>query len=260
MGFEIKYFYKEASEDTGVYKEEILSKTSKIGKFDEEISLEVLAGKIMSQLARRNILIVDIEIYEYAKKKIGYKETDSGILIKNKKFSFDSGPVIVSTSEEDEDLSEILENEVLLSKIKKAIGSVDSAKVNIAQRKNTNTSNTNISNATKSSSGKRIIRKETYDPEMVSKHKVEQRGLRFTVGRSYPIFSEKSVVGGIINYLTEDDTGREVEVSCDCFVAQSLGLSFQESDPQYVGGEGQKEVDLWSNVSTENSVPDIRRK
>jgi len=258
MGFEIKYFYKEASEDAGVYKEEVLSKTSKIGKFDEEISLEVLAGKIMSQLARRNILIVDIEIYEYAKKKIGYKETDSGILIKNKKFSFDSGSVIESTSEEDEDLSEILENEVLLSKIKKAIGSVDSAKVNIAQRvKNTNVAN---ANATKSSSGKRIIRRETYDPEIVSKHKVEQRGLKFTVGRSYPIFSEKSVVGGIINYLTEDDTGREVEVSCDCFVAQSSGLSFQESDPQYVGGEGQKEVDLWSNVSTENSVPDIRRK
>ena len=212
----------------------------------------------MSQLARRNILIIDIEIYEYAKKKIGYKETDSGILIKNKKFSFDSGPVIVSTSEEDEDLSEILENEVLLSKIKKAIGSVDSAKVNIAQRKNNN--NIANTNATKSSSGKRIIRKETYDPEMVSKYKVEQRGLKFTVGRSYPIFSEKSVVGGIINYLTEDDTGREVEVSCDCFVAQSLGLSFQESDPQYVGGEGQKEVDLWSNASVENGVPDIRRK
>lgn len=246
MGFEIKYFYKEAIEP-GIYSEEVLSKTSKIGKFEEEVPLEMLAGKIMSQLARRNILIVDIEVYEYNKKKISYKETDSGILIKNKKFSFDSGAVIEASSEEDEDLNKILEDEVLLSKIKHALGHSASSKVNIAQRTK------NIS------SGRKVIRRETYDPEILTKHKIEQRGLKFTVGRSYPIFSEKSVVGGI-SYTTEDDTGREVEVSADCFVAQSSGLSFQDSEPQYVGGEGQKEIDLWSNVSVEHNVPDIRRK
>ena len=116
--FEIKYFYKESAEP-GFYKDEILTKTLKVGRFGEDISLEILAGKIMAQLARRNILIVDIEIYEYAKKKIKYKETDSGIIIKNKKFSFDSGAVVESNLEDDEEVSRILEDENLLSKIKK---------------------------------------------------------------------------------------------------------------------------------------------
>ena len=248
MGFEIKYFYKEAIEP-GIYNEEVFSKVSKVGKFEDEISLEVLAGKVMAQLARRNILIVDIEIYEYAKKRISYKETDSGILIKNKKFSFDSGSLVEATSEEDEDLHKILEDEGLLSKVKNALGLDALPKVNLAQRpKNTN------------SNGKKIIRREIYDPEIIAKHKVEQRGYKFTVGKSYPIFSEKSLIGGMLNYMTMDDTGREIEVGSDCFVAQSSGLSFQESEPQYVGGEGQKEVNLWNSVGLEDNVPDIRRK
>jgi hypothetical protein len=137
MGFEITYYYKEATEVAGTYEEEVLMKTSKIGKFDEDVSLDILAGKIMAQLARRNILIVDIEIFEYTKKKINYKETDSGILIKNKKFSFDSGAMVTATAEEDdEELTSILENKDLLEKIKRAIGPIEPGQVKQTGLKN----------------------------------------------------------------------------------------------------------------------------
>lgn len=249
MGYEIKYYYKESADEAGTYKEEIISKTTKVGKFEEEISLDVLAGKIMAQLARRNILIVDIEIFEFTKKKISYKETESGILIKNKKFSFDSGVIIESASEEDEeDLEKILQNENLILKLKSILSPGSENKKNIAPRNKNQ------------SSSRKVLRRETYDPEIVNKHKIEQRGLRFTVGKQYPIYSEKNVGVGVINYLTTDDTGREVEVISDCFVAPSVGLSFQDSEPQYFGAEGGSEINLWNNVQVENNVPDIRRK
>lgn len=253
MGFEITYFYKESNDTPGNYGEEVLSKTTKIGKFEEEVSLDVLAGKIISQLARRNILIVDIEIFEYTKKKISYKETPNGIFIKNKKFSFDSGAMVRQEEENiDEELSEILQNEKLLEKIKKHL--------NIQSKNCSNdsrNSNINLANRTSSSSSKRALRQEVYDPEITTKFKIEQKGYKFTVGRKYSIFSEKSF-GGAIVYQTKDDTGREVEVASDCFIVPPAGLSFDE-EPQYYGGDSQ-DVDLWKNVRTEENMPDIRRR
>ena len=93
MGYELIFHYKEA-ESPGVYKDEIKNKSYKIGKVTEDVGLDVLAGKILAQLARRSILIVDVEIYEYAKKKLNYRETNDGIVLKNKKFSFDSGVIL----------------------------------------------------------------------------------------------------------------------------------------------------------------------
>ena len=221
-----------------------MSKVSKVGKFEDDVPLEILAGKIMSQLARRNILIVDIEIYEYAKKKISYKETDAGIIIKNKKFSFDSGAVLESGLQEDEEVSRILEDEELLGKLKSAIG-MESKKINLAKK------HVEV--------GKKFIRKETFDPEIITKHKIEQKGYKFTVGKSYPIFSEKSLIGGLINYLTTDDTGREVEVAAECFVAQSSGLLFNGEESEFQNSNS-KEINLWGNADSSSDVPDIRRR
>lgn len=249
MGFEITYFYKEAGEMPGSYGEDVLSKTTKIGKFEEDVSLDFLAGKIISQLARRNILIVDIEIFEYTKKKISYKETPSGIFIKNKKFSFDSGALIKQEEDNtDDELNEILQNEKLLEKIKKHLN---------VQSNNKNQTPKSSSDLNCSVGSKRAIRQEVYDPEITTKFKIEQKGYKFTVGKKYSIFSEKSLGGNII-YQTKDDTGREVEVTAECFIVPPVGLSFDE-EPQYYG-ENSQDVDLWKNVRTEENMPEIRRR
>jgi hypothetical protein len=249
MGYEIKYFYKEADETPGTYKEEVLSRTSKLGKFDEEIPIEQVAGKIMAQLARRNVLIVDIEIYEYAKNKIKYKETENGIFIKNKKFSFDSGASISAESYEDEELVRILEDKNLLEKIKKSIG--------ITQEKQLGT----MMSVPKISTNKKALRLEIYDPEVPARHKVEQKGYKLTLGKKYPIYEEKSMGAGLLIYVTKDDRGREAEISAECFIAPPMGLSHNSDEYQYVGAEKEKkDVDLWRNQSTEQSMPDIRSK
>ena len=250
MGYEIKYFYKEADETPGSYKEEILSRISKLGKFDEEIPIEQVAGKIMAQLARRNVLIVDIEICEYAKNKIKYKETENGIFIKNKKFSFESGAAITAEFYEDEELERILEDKNLLEKIKKSIGITQ-------QEKHPGT----MISVPKISTNKKALRLEIYDPEVPARHKVEQKGYKLTLGKKYPIYEEKSMGAGLLTYMTKDDRGREAEISSECFIVPPMGLSHNADEYRYVGAEKEKkDVDLWRNLSTEQSMPDIRSK
>src|SRR5690606_33375022 len=94
LGFEITLKFHEEISKGEYNKDELKTKTTKVGGPLEDVPIEVLAGKVIAQLARRNILVVDVEIYEITKKKISFKETSDGILIKNKKFRFDDGALI----------------------------------------------------------------------------------------------------------------------------------------------------------------------
>ena len=85
--FEITYKFKKQI-SPGVYEEEIESKTVKVGQAYEDTPLEAAAGKIIAQLARRNILVVEVEAYEYRKKQINVKLVDDGVVIKNKRYIF----------------------------------------------------------------------------------------------------------------------------------------------------------------------------
>lgn len=241
MGYEVVFSYKEATGNPGEYSDDVKKKNVKIGKTTEEIPLDALAGKVMSQLARRNILIVDVEIYEYAKKRISYREASDGIVIKNRKFGFDSGSVVevsdsdcVDDSPEDEDFKP-----------------VPSPSKDLADR--------SCPLVNRAPPSKRAIRQELYDPDPIGQQKVKQKGLKFTMGKKYPVYSEESV-GSTLVYNTVDDSGKEVKVSAEYFVAIGSGLVEQDEGPRYVGAENRKEeVNLWGNYETVD-MPDIRRR
>jgi hypothetical protein len=242
MGYEVVYRYKEATGEPGVYSDEIKERSSKIGRVTEDVSLESLAAKIMTQLARRNVLIVDVEIWEYAKKKVSYRETSSGIVIKNKKFSFDAKGVV--ETDDFEDCSAVpaekpAEFKPLPSPSKDlADRSCPIAAKNLARRP---------------------IRHEVYDPEPLAEFKASQKGLKFTKGKKYPVYSESSM-GTTVVYKTTDDAGRDVDISSEYFVAIGAGLMQQDEGPMYVGAENQKEeVNLWGRYE-QTEMPDIRRK
>lgn len=260
MGYEIFYSFKEALESPGTYGEEVKTKSVKVGKVTEEVGLEVVAGKVMSQLARRNILIVDVEIYEYAKKKLGYRETSDGIVIKGKKFSFDSGSVV--TTEDFEPEADLIKPKDDLKpedafkpedelKPEDAFKPVPSPSRDLADRSCSVKRGQNLV--------KRAIRQEMYDPDPVGEQKVSQKGLKFTMGRKYPVYSEESL-GSTLVYSTTDDSGKEVKVSAEYFVAVGVGLSQEGEVSKYVGAENQKEeVNLWRNYER-TEMPDIRRR
>lgn len=238
MGYELIFHYKESTDKPGMYSEEVKNKTYKVGKVTEDINLDVVAGKIMSQLARRNILIVDVEIYEYAKKKLNYRETVDGIVIKNKKFSFDSGAIATT-----EDFAEDQDFKPLPSPSK------DLADQSCPLAN----SNKNLANIAR----KRAIRHEIYEPEPLAEFKAKQKGLKFTSGKKYPIYSESSI-GSMVVYKTTDDTGKEVDVSSEYFIAVGAGISEQDDAPNYVGAEQQKdEINLWGRYE-QVDMPDIR--
>ena len=84
--------------------------------------------------------------------------------------------------------------------------------------------------------------------------------MRFTLGKKYPIYSEESA-GSALIYVTIDDSGKDVKVSAEYFVAVGSGLLQAEAGPTYVGAENQKEeVNLWGRGYESADIPDIRRK
>lgn len=243
MGYEVVFSYKESGDSPGHYSDEIKKKTCRIGRTTEDVPLESLAARIMSQLARRNILIVDVEIYEYAKKQLKYRESADGIVIKNRKFSFASGCIVELDSDEEpleEDFKPIPSPSKDLADRSCPIVAKKAELKNIAP-------------------SKRVLRYEAYEPEPLSEFKAKQKGLKFTVGKRYPIYSEESL-GTSVVYKTTDDSGKEVSVGAEYFVAVGAGLAMQDEGPKYVGAENQKEeINLWGNYER-TEMPDIRRK
>jgi len=101
MGFEVHFkYYKKKTEGFG-YDTEGEPEVMKVavGKQWDDVDLDEVAKSVFGQMAKRNILIVDAEIYEYTKKKVSFKMKDDGISIKNRKFSYDITGAIKSSDE-----------------------------------------------------------------------------------------------------------------------------------------------------------------
>jgi len=240
MGYEIKYFYKEETEVKGQYSEEIKEKKVKIGDPWEEVPLEVVAGKIMAQLAKRNIFVTDVEIYRLAKEQISYRNTEDGIVIKNKKFRYDDGPAMTADETEIETIISGPTIPTHKPVVNKVIDAPVEARVNLAPR---------------------ILRYEMYDAQHPALAAKGRRAGKFTLNKKYPVFQE--ITKGIpptstTMYITKDDTGKEVEVHAECFTAVSNpklnfeGLIGEQDD----GGD----IPLsFGNVINDNMI-DLRRR
>lgn len=215
MGFEVKFFfYKKKTEGIG-YDTEGQPEEMKVavGKQWDDVSLDEVAKTIFGQMAKRNILIVDAEVYEYAKKKISFKLKDDGISIKNRKFSYDITGSIKS-EEEESHVNNLQPHELIKS------NGVAPPLQQIVPVKNVN----------------QAIRFEIYDPhpDFLSTAKK----LPFTIGKRYPIYEEKpdsrGVMYGMI-YITEDDQGNRKTLNDKYFVpVQNLTNNFEAGRPNHI--------------------------
>ena len=100
MGYEIKIKYHPKKTEGIGYDSEILEEeTKKVGKPFDDTGLEKLAGAVMAQLARRDVMVVDLEIDELVRRSISFKEASDGkgIILKNKKFSLDQTAKLVAS-------------------------------------------------------------------------------------------------------------------------------------------------------------------
>lgn len=254
MGFECVYKYHERLEEGGYDRDETKSFKKKVGDPFEDVPLTKLAAAVMAQLARRDVWIVDVEVFELSKKAISFKETKGGIILKNKKFLFDGGG---------EDESTIVVQEM----IQHSPQPVYTAQPHPSQTIHQNQPNVNIQahsephphNANQLNQ-RRAVDYVIFSPELHHAAEIKQKGLRFTADKKYPVYRKQSGVAGEI-YTMTDDMGREQLVSDKYFVAPPAGLlgdkelGFSESPSEREGGKL-----YWGNASGELDMPDIRRK
>lgn len=92
MGYEISYSFHPRKEGGGYNTDTKEEKTVKVGKPFDDTSLEKCAAAIMVQLARRDVWVVDVKVYELVKAEISFKEAADGrgIILKNKKYNLGS--------------------------------------------------------------------------------------------------------------------------------------------------------------------------
>lgn len=272
MGFELTYRYHEEISKGEYNKEELKSKTIKVGSPYDDISLDVLAGKVMAQLARRNILVVDVEIFEFTKKKISFKETSDGILIKNKKFSFDDGAVthLHETTGESESpqqsnqtndlLAQILQNPAVLAALQKQVpGVVAPTGPAVSIPKNAD-GRANLAPAIQPTA---ILRYEIYNPaDKIFLEDAKRRGLAFTLGKKYPILAERAARNFNVGmfYTTIDDKGRH-QVMSDKFFTPDISLSekgFESESFKPVAMKQQSSDGLDYSGFVDDNIPSIR--
>ena len=249
MAFEIVFKYYECLEDGIDYdKSNILSYTKNLGNIFEEVSLEKLASMILTQLARRDVFVFDVEVFELVKKKISYKQSKNNILIKNKKFGFSGETIVVQEIEESNLLSCKQESEVdnnFVAQLKQIIKSNASAAHAPAAAPAA------APVPSKSLKDSRPIRKMIFVPSDTSY--LKGKPLRFTPNKVYSVYREKLANNGIGMILcTIDDMGREVEVTDEYFINDTINLINENTEvlkEDVLNWSGSKGIDM----------PDLRR-
>ena len=298
MGYEIQFkYFKKKSEGFG-YDTEGEPEVMKVavGKQWDDVDLDEVAKSVFGQMAKRNILIVDAEIYEYTKKKVSFKMKDDGISIKNRKFSYDITGAI--KSESDEALppqqaimmpsqpvisqgGHVLEpHEILQQQMRQTPPPPPMAVVPQqdlshlppevqAEIRNHQMAQVHQQRPVNPSERMRPIlppagmplRFEVYDPHPDLARMAAQKKLPFTIGKRYPIYEEKpdrrGVVFGMI-YVTEDDKGDRRALNDKHFVpVQNLANNFAaDARPQHVSHVAVEDNQVTVNGKVMN-LPDI---
>jgi len=247
IGFEVTYHYHERID--GEYnKEEIKTFKKKVGDPFDDVPYEKLASSIMGQLARRDVWIVNAEVYELSKKPISFKETKGGIILKNRKFLFDNS-----------------ENTFVVQEVPPEIPQAQTIQNYVPATVQNNGNHVNIQGQAyphEQNRPKKPVDWVVFFPEPQQIVEIKQKNLRFTPDKKYPVFEKRSTPSGLGEiYVMQDDMGREQLVSDKYFVPGNINLiadkelGFSESQTKKDGGNL-----FWGSASMDSNMPDIRRR
>jgi hypothetical protein len=236
MAFEIIFHYYPYSDETNEYdKSKVSTYDKKLGDIFEEVSLEKLASVILTQLARRDVFVFDVEVCELVKKKILFKQNKNNILIKNKKFSLSNDTIVVQ---------EINEN-LIECKKESSCGFItpieDKVRIDQPSLKN----NVSLKSL-------KILKTMTFMPSDAKY--LKGKPWKFTPTKAYNIYREiiaKNGIGMILS--TIDDTGREVEVTDEFFVNDRISYINEPVN----NSSSNDDVLNWSGTKGFN-MPDLR--
>jgi hypothetical protein len=264
MGYEVSYQFYERTED-GYNRDEVKVFKKKVGDPFDDVSLEKLAGAIMAQLARRDVWIVDVEVFELSRKPISFKEAKGGIILKNKKFLFDGGgedssSVIVQDIFQNVTISPAQTHHPAPFQHPVPDPMRDFVEKYSVVNQNTNTQQSVSIHPHEQNRPRRPVDLMIFCPELHHMQEIKQKNLRLTPDKKYPIFEKRSLPMGGEAYLVLDDNGREQLVSDKYFVPNTnlfgdKELGFSQNQQQRDGGKL-----YWGGANMEPDMPDIRRR
>lgn len=272
MGFEVVYRYHEKLEGGGWNEADTKEMSRKIGEPFEDVSLETLAQKIMAQMARRDILVLsDVEIYELKKQKVSFRETNGGVIIKNKKFLLDSENNNITV----QDMPEVpvIPTQQALVQHAPQNGAMVAPHNQLALHNQ------------QQGLGRRPIKMVVLDDTGVTQNMngervpvpmaIKMAGLQFRPGVRYAVFQEmddprdkrvdkfnQPALDRKKVYMILDDNKREVMVSQDYFVPADIRLERSLADDPWDSkpGGGSREPKLMFEGQDESAgMPELRR-
>lgn len=256
MGFEVRYSFHEKKADGPGYDESaVKSMTKRVGKADEDTPREKVVASIMSQMARRDIWIKEVEVFEFTRRKLKFKDVRGGVSLDGTKYLFDQvGTHATLQGGFDDDTPRpmtqaqlppgvqphelihagqyqpapqpmmpqapqpvLADPRLAPSRALPKGGSLASAGGMQFSGGDKIAPRVQFEQVQKAAPG-RPLRMEKFDPDQYQEAKL-RGAVQLTKGRTYPVMSE---MGSI--YTVKDDRGRDITISNEYFVAQGGGL------------------------------------
>lgn len=242
MAYELIFKYYEKSGACEYDKSKELTFKKTVGDLENEMPLERLASAIFSQMARRDVLVFDVEIYEFTKKKLSFKETKNGIVIKNKKFNLGLDNIVVSDEPEIpkiENTSCVQKNDVQVVNQQVPIRNI----VPVQQP---------VSNNGSMIGNRKPFKKVVFSPSDLKY--LNGKPWRFTPNKEYDVYRERMSKNGVgMTYLMIDDRNREFEVEDEFFISTTSNL-IGDDEPQFRNNQDKLN---WQGASN-TDVPKLR--
>jgi len=257
MAYEIYLHYHEYNDDGSFKKNENNILKKKLGTIENEYPLEKVCAFITGQLARRDIFVHDVEVFEFIKKKLPLKISKNGLLLKNQKLSYedllsDRTIDVVNENLLPSDRTIDVVNENLFPQNQIIEQANITQQVDTKPKKNQFQDLANRKNLVKSS---KTIRFVIFSPPLqLDKSKFNYK---FTKNKKYPVYAERFSETGIGQILsTIDDGGNSVDVSDEFFVPAGQNLEFSD-DLNITKRDGN--VDLLNFRGDATDVPVLRK-
>jgi hypothetical protein len=260
--FEICYEYFKKLPEGGYDTKNVETTTKKVGTVNDDFPLDKLAAVILKELARRDIFVQKVIIHEFVKKQISFRETDGGIVIKNRKYALGQDSNITG---EDIPETSVPQTPQQVHPIALSSGQLPHNALqphNNGPRRPVMLVSLDVGGIITDNSGNRV------PIEML----VKRAGLQLSANKSYPVFQEmddprdkrvdaqgQPALDRKKVYLMWDDSKREITVSADYFIPAQVQLMADKELKFSEKGKGAGDIRLSYGSELSEQMPELRR-
>lgn len=230
--YELVFKYRPKLDDGDgfdVSREETFRK--KVGKSKDDVVTEGDALKvIVSQMARRDIWVVDVEVFEFVKKAVPFRFNKNGFSLGGKKYALsDMGSFESEASVDHESIP-------VATAVQATQQDGNTPMATPVHQHQPGSPRVGGKGSVPSTVGVMPIRTEMFDPD--PQQQATLRGMRLTPGKRYVIFIEEpGNQHRTTKYIIRDDSGHDIRIGAEYF--NSVGPGLVGGDDTFQRGSSQ---------------------